>query len=186
MAKKKKKAQKNAKKRPLTPAREAFVAAYLANGQNATDAYRTAYPRATTRTCEVEGGRLLRNPVVKAKIAAALQKRLNRYEVTSDRIIEELASIAFLDSAQLYDRSGDLVPIHDLPERVRCAICQIETESSGGDDGGVRVSKVKTNSKLKALELLAKLACGMAEKVEHTGTVTNIVVDTGVPRGSDD
>lgn len=49
---------------------EAFAQAYIANGSNGAEAYRTAYPKCkTNRAAEVNGSRLLRNTEVLARVA---------------------------------------------------------------------------------------------------------------------
>jgi hypothetical protein len=52
----------------LTHVQELFALAYLANGYNATAAYRAVHPKCSQRTAEVNGSRLLRKAEVHAFI----------------------------------------------------------------------------------------------------------------------
>jgi hypothetical protein len=76
-------------------------------------------------------------------------------------VIAELAAIAFLDPAKFYDESGNLLPIHDMPEAARRAITGIDVEEIFAGKGEERrqigvLRKIRFAGKQGALDLLAK------------------------------
>ena len=85
--------------RGLTPKQVAFVAAYLANGLNATQASITAGYSA--KTAEQQGPRLLGNVGVAAAIQAAQAKRAERLEITADALVRQNWSLANADPNEL-------------------------------------------------------------------------------------
>jgi hypothetical protein len=70
------------------------VQAYVANGGNGAEAYRTAYPKCkTNRAAEVNGSRLLRNAEVLARVAELQEKGAERASITLDGLIREAGEI---------------------------------------------------------------------------------------------
>ncbi len=71
------------------------------------------------RVAAAAAARLLRNVKVAAYIAERMQERQKRTEVTQDRVIEELAAIAFAkatDFAQIVNGNVVLTDTADLTE----------------------------------------------------------------------
>ena len=81
---------------------------------------------------------------------------LGRAEVTAQRIIDELANIAFLNPQELLTKDGELKDIHDLPENVARAIQGIEITTRDTASMYVTTTKPKLGDKIRALELLGK------------------------------
>ena len=65
---------------PLTQRGELFALDFLANGYNATAAYKATHPRCAQRTAEVNGSRLLRKAEVSAFIESEKRERNTRYD----------------------------------------------------------------------------------------------------------
>lgn len=131
--------RKSAKKpapesKPLTPAEVVFVDEYLID-LNATQAYRRAYPACTYMTAQTEGNRFLRKPHIAREIKAAKKARAERTRITADRVLKELARIAFSDVFDLFDADGKLAPARNIPLDARRAI------------SGVKVRKEKTSTR---------------------------------------
>ena len=79
----------------MTEKQKIFADEYLID-LNATRAYKVAYPRVKNdEVAAAAATRLLRNVKVAAYISERMQERQKRTEVTQDRVIEELAAIAF-------------------------------------------------------------------------------------------
>lgn len=141
-----------------------FVAHYLVH-LNATQAYKDSHPGVTDSTARTEGSRLLANPNVQEKIRAAKEARSKRTQISQDRVIRELARIAFLDLRKAYDKSGQLLDVPNMPESVARAISAVEVRTEFERDAGdmrreaetvtgFHTSKLKLNSKIRALEIL--------------------------------
>ena len=141
----------------LTHNHARFVAAYLEHG-NASRAYQTAYPNCKPRSADSLGTRLLQRPDVREAIDKAIEKAMKKIEVTPERIIQELACMAFFDLSSVTDDEGNLLPISEIPEEARRALGSMEIESLFDEDGGLRgrLKKVKVSDKKQALELLGK------------------------------
>jgi phage terminase small subunit len=80
--------------RPLTPQQQRFVAEYLVD-QNGKAAYIRSGYRARGNSAETCAARLLRNVQVRAAVEQAQAERSARLGLTADRVLEELAALAF-------------------------------------------------------------------------------------------
>jgi len=146
------------KKRTKTEANErAFVEEYIANGRNATQAYKKFHPRVTDRTATVEGSKLLTKPDVQAylkKREEALQEKL---ELTTERVLRELARLSFFDVRKLFNADGTLKAPSELDDDTAAAIASIESEELFEGTGDNRkwkgmVRKVRAFNKHGALQ----------------------------------
>jgi phage terminase small subunit len=160
-----------AKERRLTPKQERFCEEYLVD-LNATQAsIRAGY---SAKTAEQQGPRLLGNVGVAARIDKLRAIQSKRTQVTADRVIAELARIAFLDLGSAYDSTGRLLHVQNMPEDVRRAIAGTkifeEFEGFGKDREKIgETTEIKTVDKTRALELLGKHLKMFTEKLEHSG-----------------
>jgi phage terminase small subunit len=118
----------------MTPKQQQFVDEYLVDGNATRAAIRAGYAESGART---EGARLLANADIAAAITKALAARADRTQVTADRVIAEIAVMAFYDPAALVEVAvetppgsgnyvskeiGSPVDVRSLPEPVRRAI----------------------------------------------------------------
>lgn len=155
----------------MTPAQKRFADEYLID-LNATRAYKVAYPNCKKdETAAQAGSRLLRNVKVKEYIDIRQKKLEEKSGVTQQRIIEELAKIAFADIRKAYDKNGNLRPIQDLDDDTAGAIIGVESfeEYDGrGDDREYigDTKKIKMADKIRAAELLGKHLGMFKEKIE--------------------
>ena len=149
-----------------------FATEYLANGGDATAAYLAVYPNASRRSAYSLGAKLLQHADVVGLIDGAETQAMNKLEITAERIIRELACMAFVDAAELYDEHGNLRRLSEIPEEARRAIVSIDppTEHSG--------PKAKTEGKRGALQLLGQTLALFAEKkiIDETSEQTHRVL----------
>jgi phage terminase small subunit len=130
-----------------------FVEEYLIDLNATAAAKRAGYLGATA------GTQLLQRPRVQQAIASYKHYRSQRVHATADRVIAELAAIAFADVRAVYDASGHLLPIRDLPDHVAATIASIEVVRRPTDDPDAPVEyvhKYKFWDKLRAVENLGK------------------------------
>lgn len=146
----------------LTEAQHAFCLAYLANGFNASAAYRSAHPAVTEPTSWVEGHRTLRNPNVKGFIAGQLEQRWTAYHMSADEALALVASDARADVRVLYDEHGKLLPVQNWPDAIAQSVESIEHK----DDGTV---KVKLTSKLAARRIILEVHRRLKAPGENEG-----------------
>ena len=88
---------------------------------NATRAYRVAYPSVKKEeSAAVNGSKLLRNAKVAEYITERMEERQKRTEITQDRVLNELAAIAFSkasDYAKVVEKQataevdGNIIPL---------------------------------------------------------------------------
>lgn len=84
----------------VTEKQKVFADEYLID-LNATRAYKVAYPTVKNDdTAAQAGSRLLRNVKVAEYIQERMQERQKRTEITQDRVLNELAAMAFADVAE--------------------------------------------------------------------------------------
>lgn len=134
--------------RGLNPKQARFVDEYLIDLNATQAAIRAGY---SVSTAEQQGPRLLGHVGVAAAIEAGKAKRAKRVEISAERVLTELAKIAFADVRKVAAWDGGLVllrPSEEIDDDAAAAI-----ESVGRTDTGV---KVTMHSKTRALELLGK------------------------------
>ena len=83
-----------------------------------------------------------------------MAERSKRTGVNQDRVVQELAKIAFLKMTDVVDHNGKIKD--DASEDDLSCIESIKYKHSDTDTGSSTEREVKTASKLKALELLGK------------------------------
>lgn len=121
----KKKSHKAGQGRAATAARLArFIELYMGNGENGTvAAVGAGY---SPKTAASQASRLLTNVKVKAILAKRRAEVLNRFELTTDAVVRELARICYFDPGKCYDKKGELKSIHDIDEHTRRALAGVK------------------------------------------------------------
>lgn len=74
------------------PSRALFVAAYLVSPNQTEAAIAAGY---SEKTAKQQGCRLMKDPWVAAEIAKGQAKLAKKYEITAERVLQELALLAF-------------------------------------------------------------------------------------------
>jgi len=144
-------------KKQLSPRQRLFVLEYLKDLNATQAAIRAGYSK---RTAEQLGYRLLRNVQIKTAIARAQKKRAQRLEISADRVLQEVASLAYAKLEDCLEQDPKtrvlcLKPFEQMPEEARRALESVELI-----DGKL---KVKMHSKPTALDHLMK-HLGLYEK----------------------
>ncbi|WP_351122581.1 terminase small subunit [Shewanella sp. T24-MNA-CIBAN-0130] len=125
------------------------------------------------KSSESAGSRMYNTPRVKHAIDWHMARAFAKIEITSDRILQEIAATAFLDP-RLAFKGNTNIDIDKLPEQVARAIDSIKiTYLENGDI----VHNIQFNPKLKGLELLGKNLKMFTEKVEISQRAKVIVHD---------
>jgi phage terminase small subunit len=115
------------------------------------------------RSAHVHASRLLSNDKVKGEIDRRLAALFDRYAITSDRIMRELALIAFgnVGDFVVVQADGSLVVDFGTATREQMASLksiEIDERMIDGTPGGVRKVKISMSDKRQALMDLAKIA----------------------------
>ena len=163
----------------MTEKQKIFADEYLID-LNATRAYRVAYPSVKKEeSAAVNGSKLLRNAKVAEYITERMEERQKRTEITQDRVVQELAAIAFARATNYaevrYNGVNSTVvikPTAELSDEQICAIAGIKEGANG--------IEIKLNDKEKALELLGRHLGMWNDKLDVAGDMNmKIVVDYG-------
>lgn len=175
--------------RPLTAKQQTFLDHLLANGGNASEAYRIAYPAVRDKIkVSSAASRLRSHPLVKEAMAraaavslAAVDRAVARYEITADAVAEELACLAMTRISQLADVRTELVDgkrrqivvvrdFADVEDRALAAVCEVK-RAPGGD------VTVKLYDKRAALMDIARLKGYIKDTPPPTGNVVMFKVE---------
>ena len=134
----------------LTDRQRRFAQEYLVD-LNASAAYRrTGYTgkAASTNACV-----MMRRPEVRRFIEKEMDRRAKRVEITQDRVVNELARMAFANAADVIDScTGELKTGGEGAGTP--AIAQLKFKKVNGETEWI--GDIKLYDKLKALELLGK------------------------------
>jgi phage terminase small subunit len=152
----------------MNPRRARFVQEYLVDLNATQAAARAGYSK---RTSNEQGARLLADVSVRSAIEKAMAERSRRTEITSDRVLKELARIAFFDPRRLFNDAGDPLSITELDDDTATVIAGLdvheEFEGSGEDRRSIGfVKKWKLADKVAALTLSMRHLGMLKDKVE--------------------
>lgn len=166
----------------LTKKQKLFIDEYLIDLNATQAAIRAGYSAKTA--CE-QGARLLANVKVQGTIAEHMAERSKRTGVNQDRIVRELAKIAFVNLTDIVDEEGR-IRSNATDEDLSC-LESIKYKESSSDTGDSVEREVKIASKLKALELLGKHVGMWNDKLNvEMDAELNIHVDYGDEDECDD
>lgn len=124
-----------------------FVEAYFAKGENATEAYLAIKPTVARNTAGAEGHKLLKTPEIYKAIEKRRAEIRAQFALTTDRVFQEHARIAYFNPKKLVDANGKAIPLHQLDDDTAAALSHVEvteTEVKGtGKDKQVITRKIK-------------------------------------------
>ena len=146
----------------MTQKQKRFIEEYLIDLNATQAAIRAGY---SPDTAQQTGSENLSKPVIRAQIDRAMAERSKRTGVNAERVVQELAKIAFVNAAEVIDPKTATVKEDALPEDT-AAIQSVKVKTFG-EDGLER--EVKMADKLKALELLGKHLGMFKDRIELSG-----------------
>jgi phage terminase small subunit len=167
--------------KPLSARQERFVDEYLVDLNGTQAAIRAGY---SARTADVQAVQLLRKTKVAEAVAKRQKDREKRTEITQDRVLQEVARLAFLDIRKAFDEKGNLKPLHQLDDDTAAAVAGLDVSELTGEDANLGVlKKVKLADKTGALTLLMRHLGMLNDKMKLQGdaenpvqTVTKVVI----------
>lgn len=170
----------------LTIKQEKYVQGLFA-GLSQREAYKQAYnaERMTDATIDAKACRLEKEDKIRARLSELTEELKQRNMITVEKVLAELAKVGFANGSdfakviekewteEITDDEGnktekvhkykavDVIPTEQLEKDKLAAIAGIKATDKG--------IEVKTNDKLKALELMGKYLGMFTDKVEMTG-----------------
>lgn len=133
----------------MTKKQKRFCEEYLIDLNATQAAIRAGY---SPESAGQIGEQNLKKLEIRARIAKAMAERSKRTGVNADRVVRELAKIAFVNAADVIN-AEDATLRKDAADEDLAAIQAVKVKTFG-DDGLER--EIKMADKLKALELLGK------------------------------
>ena len=156
----------------LNEKQQRFVDEYLIDLNATQAAIRTGY---SAKTADVQGSRLLANVKVQQAISVAMAERSKRTGVNQDRVVLELAKMAFVKMTDVVDSNGRIKA--DASDDDLSCIESVKYKSSDTGTGSSVEREVKIASKIKSLELLGKHLGMWNDKLDVT--IAQPIVITG-------
>lgn len=136
---------------------------------NATACYKVVWPKSSHKTAAREGSATLRHPFVQGYLEQSAKRIADKADITEERILQELARMAFFDARNLYHEDGRPKSIQELDEDTARAIVGLDAVHIGNSDVGIgQVLKYKLSDKRGALELLGKHLRMFVDRSENT------------------
>jgi phage terminase small subunit len=163
----------------ITPKKQQFAAEYLIDLNATKAAERAGY---SAKTAYSQGERLLRDVEVKKLIAEGMEKRSKSTQITAERVLQELARVAFFDPRRLLNADGSPKPINELDDDTAAVLAGMditeEFEGHGEDRKFIGYTKkVKVSDKVAALGLAMRHLGMLNDKLQVGGGVTVTVKD---------
>lgn len=168
----------------LTAKEAAFCQEYLVDLNGTHAAIRAGYSK---RTADVTAAKVLRRERVQKRLRGLMDKRNERLEVTQDRVVQELAVIAFASKADIMsiDDAGN---VYVDPEKllgpagkaVNGFVQDMIVSKDGDETVAIRRTRVTMHQKNQALRLLAEHLgmIGRAAAIDPAGSEAH---SDGVP-----
>lgn len=157
----------------LTKKQKLFVEEYLIDLNATQAAIRAGYSTSTAKEIGCEN---LTKPNIKGAIDKALAERSKRTGVNADRIILELAKIAFINPTDVINMDEATVR-GDANRDDTAAISSVKVKTIPTEDGNITEREVKTYDKIKALELLGKHTGMFTDKFKIEGAIPVVIHD---------
>lgn len=156
----------------LTPKEQEFVLHYCgfyedSDQWNGTAAARKAGYDGKGGTAKTNAWRLKHSPKVRRAIDDIIALRRRAWKEHLDRAMREMVAIAFSDITEVIDERGNLRA--NLPKRVRASIAEISRSVTKTGETARASYRVKMHSKVRALELIARMSGGIVERHQHSG-----------------
>lgn len=159
----------------LTKKQKLFIEEYLADLNATQAAIRAGYSPDTAGSI---GNENLKKPEIRAHINKAMAERSKRTGINQDRIVNELAKIAFVKITDVVDERCR-IKASAKEEDLSC-IESIKVKTSTGANTESVEREVKLSPKLKALELLGRHLGMWNDKLDISADMDlNIHIDYG-------
>lgn len=151
----------------MTEKQKRFVDEYLIDLNATQAAIRAGYKQSDYT--DTNANKLLENTSVKEAIDKEMAERSKRTGVTADRVVRELAKIAFANITDIIDVDGATVK-PDVTAEDAAAIQSVKVKLFG--EGDIE-REIKLADKLKALDLLGKHLGLFKDNIELNANITS-------------
>jgi phage terminase small subunit len=146
----------------LTPKRRRFVEEYLIDLVGTQAAIRAGF---SVKNADKIASQLLGDTRVSTCIKMAMAERSKRTGITADRVLEELAKIAFVNPDDFIDLNEGTV-MSGSHRNDTAAIASVKVKTIPTENGDIVEREVKLLDKVKALEMAGKHVGMFTDKLE--------------------
>jgi phage terminase small subunit len=136
----------------LTKRQQRFVEEYLIDLNATQAAIRAGYSPNSARDI---GSENLTKPHIRARVDEALAERSKRTGINADRVVRELARIAFVNAADVINFDSATLS-ENASEDDTAAIASVKVKTIPTQEGEGVECEIRLADKIKALELLGK------------------------------
>lgn len=143
----------------LTDKQQKFIEEYLIDLNATQAAIRAGY---SVNNADKIGSELLGKTRVSQSIKEAMAARSRRTGISADRIVNELAKIAFVNPA-------------DIINFDEATISSVKVKTIPTEDGNITEREIKICDKIKALELLGKHLGMFSDKFKIEGAIPVVI-----------
>jgi phage terminase small subunit len=160
----------------LSEKQEQFCQAWCVDFHQTNAAIRAGYP---AKSAHVVACKLLKSAKIQNRIAEIRAQASAKTGVSLERVLDQLGAMAHVDPAEMFHpETGELLPIHQMPEHVRRCIQSIEVDEINVNGIVLGVTKkIKLAPREKATDMILKHLGEYRKDNEQKVTNTIIVVD---------
>jgi phage terminase small subunit len=160
----------------LSEKQDKFCREYCIDFHQTNAAIRAGYP---PKGAAVAATRMLKNAKIISRIAEIRANASAKTGISLEKTLDQLGAMAFADPAEMYHPiTGDLLPVHEMPEHIRRAIISIEVDEIevGGQKLGV-TKKIKLAPREKASDMILRHLGEYKKDNAQKQTKVEIIVD---------
>lgn len=157
----------------LTAKQKRFIEEYLIDLNATQAAIRAGYSPESAKDIGCEN---LAKPNIKNEIDKSIAERSKRTGINQDRVLREIAKIAFVNPSDVINFNQATVKENASDDDL-AVISGIKIKSIPTDDGNIQEREVKLYDKLKALDMLGKHLGMFTDKIELKGDMGVKIID---------
>lgn len=157
----------------LTDKQQKFVEEYLIDLNATQAAIRAGY---SVNNADKIGSELLGKTRVSQAIKEAMAERSRRTGISADRVLIEIAKLAFVNPANVINMEDGTVRTDATDDDLAC-VQSVKKKRSSSDTGSSTENEVKLYDKKAALELLGKHLGIFTERFKVEGAIPVVIQD---------
>lgn len=159
----------------LSQKQQVFVREYLRDGNGARAAIAAGY---SAKSASVTASRMLRNAKVREKLAQLQARRLEKIDISGEKVLQGIAQLAFFDLRKLFHPDGTMKAITELDDETVMALRGVDLQrtskyrtSGEGDE--------KTEKEIETRTVVTKVRLAdRGENLERLGRHLKLFGDT--------
>ena len=157
----------------LTDKQKMFCREYLVDLNATQAAIRAGYSQKTARSIAQEN---LTKPDIGEYIQQLMKERSDRTNVTADKVIQEIAKMAFFNMQDVLDENGAMKSLEEWEREDLAAVQEIVEDVVKTEDDGSQVlkRKIKLSDKKSNLEMLGKHLKIFTNQIDHNHSFQNM------------